>query len=81
MCSMFSMKGEPASDQVGLVNLPFPVMHRRMRLRAQVLLRWNVQRGVAVIPKASSPEHMRANIEGLFDWRLSYNQKVQEDRA
>ena len=45
----------------------------------QVLLRWNVQRGVAVIPKASSPEHMRANIEGLFDWRLSYDQKVRID--
>jgi len=31
-----------------------------------------------VIPKASSPDHMRANIEGLFDWRLSYDQKVRD---
>lgn len=43
----------------------------------QVLLKWNVQRGVAVIPKASSPDHMRSNIEGLFEWRLSYEQKVR----
>lgn len=46
---------------------------------AQVLLKWNVQRGVAVIPKASSPDHMRSNIEGLFEWRLSYEQKERID--
>lgn len=43
----------------------------------QVLLKWNVQRGVPVIPKASSLDHMRSNIEGLFEWRLSYEQKVR----
>ena len=42
-----------------------------------MLLKWNVQRGVPVIPKASSPEHMQSNIEGLFDWRLTYDQKVR----
>lgn len=46
---------------------------------AQVLLKWNVQRGVAVIPKASSPEHVRSNIEGLFEWRLTYDQKERLD--
>ena len=44
----------------------------------QVVLRWNLQRGVAVLPKASSAAHVRENIAGLFDWRLSYNQKVGE---
>lgn len=42
----------------------------------QVLLRWNVQRGVAVLPKASSQDHMVDNIKCLFDWRLTYDQKV-----
>lgn len=41
-----------------------------------MLLRWNVQRGVAVLPKASSQSHMVDNIEGLFEWRLTYDQKV-----
>lgn len=43
----------------------------------QVLLKWNVQRGVAVIPKAGSEPHLRENIEGLFSWRLTWDQKVR----
>lgn len=42
----------------------------------QVLLRWNVQRGVPVIPKAGSEPHLRSNIEGLFGWRLTQEQQV-----
>lgn len=42
----------------------------------QVLLKWNVQRGVAVIPKAGSEPHLRENIEGLFSWSLTWDQKV-----
>ena len=44
---------------------------------AQVLLKWNVQRGVAVVPKAGSEPHLRENIEGLFAWRLTWDQKVR----
>ena len=43
----------------------------------QVLLKWNTQRGVPVIPKASSPAHMISNLKGLFEWRLTYEQKVR----
>ncbi|KAL4530235.1 hypothetical protein Ndes2526B_g02402 [Nannochloris sp. 'desiccata'] len=46
---------------------------------AQVLLRWNVQRGVAVIPKAGSEPHMKENIAGLCEWRLSWDQKAALD--
>ena len=46
---------------------------------AQVLLRWNVQRGVAVIPKAGSEPHVKENIDGLFEWRLSWDQKAALD--
>lgn len=46
---------------------------------AQVLLKWNVQRGVAVIPKASSEGHLRENLEGLFAWRLTWDQKSRLD--
>ena len=37
---------------------------------AQVALRWAVQQGVIVVPKASSPAHIAANID-LFDFTLS----------
>lgn len=36
----------------------------------QVALRWQVQRGVAVIPKSNSPAHQRDNIS-IFDFSLS----------
>jgi len=37
---------------------------------AQIVLRWAVQRGTAVIPKTQSPDHLRENID-LFDFELS----------
>lgn len=43
----------------------------------QVLLKWNVQRGVAVIPKAGSQPHVAENAEGLFAWRLTWDQKAR----
>lgn len=37
---------------------------------AQVVLRWHIQRGDAVIPKTESPARMRENFE-IFDFQLS----------
>ncbi|MGN0322913.1 MAG: aldo/keto reductase [Oliverpabstia sp.] len=37
---------------------------------AQVILRWNLQKGVVVIPGSSNPEHIQENTE-LFDFELS----------
>ncbi|MCK0127381.1 aldo/keto reductase [Erythrobacter sp. F6033] len=37
---------------------------------AQVLLRWGVQRGTAIIPKTSKPERMRENLD-IDDFELS----------
>lgn len=55
------------------------VAERTKRTPAQVLLRWNCQRGVAVIPKASSPDHIKANAEGLFEYELDHFEKAQLD--
>ena len=40
------------------------------RTPAQVLLRWGIQRGTAVIPKTSKTERLAENI-AIFDFELS----------
>jgi diketogulonate reductase-like aldo/keto reductase len=39
----------------------------------QVLIRWALQRGTAVVPKSANPERIRQNID-VFDWSLSAEQ-------
>ena len=45
------------------------IAQRAQRTPAQVLLRWGVQRGGAVIPKTTRRERLRENLE-LFDFEL-----------
>ncbi len=46
---------------------------------AQVILRWNLQRGVVVIPGSSNPDHIRENLD-LFGFSLTDEemQKISE---
>ena len=45
------------------------VAEKHKRTAPQILLRWALQHGVAVIPKSSRPEHLRENFR-LFDFVL-----------
>lgn len=57
--------GEIVSDQIlGEIG------NAHGKTAAQVALRWLVQKGLIVIPKASSDPHLRENID-LFDWELT----------
>ncbi|GLI59279.1 hypothetical protein VaNZ11_001128 [Volvox africanus] len=47
---------------------------------AQVLLKWNIQRGVPVIAKTSNLERLAENMVGMSDWKLSYEQKAALDQ-
>lgn len=58
-----------------------PLSLTHTSLLPQVLLKWNVQRGVGVIPKASSEARLRENSEGLFTWRLTWDQKVWANKG
>jgi D-xylose reductase len=64
-----------ATDSDSLLTHPLIVELARESARtpAQVLLRWGVQRGTAVIPKTARPERLRENI-ALFDFALSPQQ-------
>jgi diketogulonate reductase-like aldo/keto reductase len=46
---------------------------------AQIVLRWGVEKGVVVMPKSTSADHIQGNIE-LFDWELdeSDHQRLDE---
>lgn len=49
---------------------PFKVMAKKYGVtEAQVLLRWGVQKGFAVLPKSLNPERMRENID-LFGFEI-----------
>lgn len=43
---------------------------------AQVILRWDLQRGVVVIPGSSNPAHMKENIS-IFDFELTDEEMAQ----
>ena len=45
------------------------IARRHGKSAVQVLLRWGVQRGTAVIPKSTSQSHLRENLE-IFDFEL-----------
>ena len=46
---------------------------------AQVALRWLVQQGIIAIPKSSSEEHLRANMD-IFAWALEEEEMGRLDR-
>ncbi len=46
---------------------------------AQIILRWDLQRGVVVIPGSSNPAHMEENIS-IFDFNLSDNEMARIER-
>ena len=50
----------------------------REKTIAQVALRWLVQKGMVVIPKASSRAHLQENMD-LFDWALSLGEMERID--
>lgn len=55
-----------------LLNNPVIVRIARAHCKspAQVILRWNLQKNVAVIPGSSNPDHIRENL-AIFDFELS----------
>ncbi len=78
----FSPLGAPSYVPLGMANAADSLLEHPAiteiaaavgRTPAQVLLRWGVQRGTAVIPKTSRPERLAENL-AVFDFGLSPDQ-------
>ena len=50
------------------------------RTPAQVVLRWAIENDVVVLPKSSSPDHVRENHD-VFDWKLDDEDRRRLDQA
>ena len=50
------------------------------RTPAQVVLRWAIENDVVVLPKSTSPDHVRENLD-LFDWELDAADRRRLDEA
>lgn len=75
----FSPLGAPSYFSLGMARAEESILdipevretaRRHARTAAQVLLRWGIQRGTAVIPKTSNPARLKENL-GIFDFQLS----------
>lgn len=55
------------------------IADRYGRSPAQVMIRWNLQRGTVPLPKANSPDHLEENIE-VFDFEISEADLARLDR-
>ncbi|KAI8476704.1 MAG: NADP-dependent oxidoreductase domain-containing protein [Monoraphidium minutum] len=80
-CVAYAPLGSHTAEKAELLGHPAvaAIAARAGRTPAQVLLRYNMQRGVPVIPKASSAAHLAENMEHAFDWRLSNADKAALD--
>lgn len=52
------------------INLPVPYSNLSPQGTAQVLLRWAVQQGLAVIPKSNNHDRLLSNLD-VVAWSLS----------
>lgn len=75
----FSPLGAPSYVPIGMASANENVLEevvvksaaaRHGRTPAQVVLRWAIQRGTAIVPKTSRPERLAVNLN-LFDFELS----------
>ena len=67
-----------AKGEIGDERLLNDIAGRHGKTAAQVAMRWLLQKGISVIPKSGSKEHLQENLD-LFDWELSAAEMDQID--
>jgi D-xylose reductase len=68
--SYFSLKMARPEESVIETKAVQEMAARHRRTPAQIVLRWGVQRGTAIVPKTTRPERLKENL-ALFDFNLS----------
>ncbi len=68
------MKGREALEDDTIVE----IANRHGKSPAQVILRWHLQNGVAVIPKSVTPSRIKENIQ-VFDFTLTKEEMAAID--
>ena len=64
------LRDEPLFDLLGA---------KHNKTGAQIILRWLMQKGIPVVPKASSEKHLRDNLD-IFDFMLTEEEMFELDR-
>ena len=67
---MVSVRGRGHQKELLSDSVLTKIAMRHGKSVAQVILRWDLQRGVVVIPGSSNPDHMKENIS-IFDFELT----------
>ena len=67
--SYVALEGANDADSVLLEPVVIAAAQRVKRTAAQVVLRWGIQRGTAIIPKTTRPQRLRENLD-LFNFEL-----------
>ena len=67
-----------AKGEIGDERLLNEIAKGHGKTAAQVAMRWLLQKGISVIPKSGSIEHLEENLD-LFDWQLSPAEMKQID--
>lgn len=68
--SYYSLSMADPSESVLKQKVVTEIAERHNKTAAQVVLRWGVQRGTAIVPKTSKVERLRENL-AIFDFELS----------
>jgi diketogulonate reductase-like aldo/keto reductase len=81
-CPLANLK-RPYEIEEGASALDNPVIQQiaksKNRTAAQIIIRWHLQHGLAVIPKTVTPERLHENCQ-VFDFTLSDNEMSQIDQ-
>jgi len=70
MTGYFSLGGQQSTGSTLAWDALADIAKQHKKSAAQILFRWSLQKGVAVIPGTGRPKHMKDNIQ-LYDFTLS----------